>query len=50
MSDFIEIGDSGLVPAKDGWFWDKHREVYVDPDGDVRSIKEYENHETSHEG
>lgn len=46
--DFIEFGD-GLVAAKDGWFWDNNRQVYIDTEGTIRSEEEYENHDTPEE-
>ncbi len=49
MSDFMEIGNSGWVPAKDGWFWDNNRQVYIDTEGTIRSEEEYELHETPEE-
>lgn len=31
--DFMEIGDTGLVPIKDGWFYNKNTRESIDPNG-----------------
>lgn len=33
--DFIEFGETGLVPQKDGWFFNKKTGERIDPDGRV---------------
>lgn len=38
-NDFMEIGDSGLVPQKDGWFYNKNTDEMIDPDGRVWDIE-----------
>lgn len=34
-SDFIEFGDSGLIPILDGWFVNKATGDKISPDGRV---------------
>lgn len=31
--DFMEMGDSGIVPLKDGWFLNKNTGETIDPHG-----------------
>lgn len=31
--DYVEIGDTGLIPLEDGWFQDKHTGNKIDPEG-----------------
>jgi hypothetical protein len=33
MDDYMELGESGLVPHKDGWFFEKSTGMFIDPDG-----------------
>lgn len=33
--DFMEYGDSGLIPLPDGWFFDKITKQSIDPSGCV---------------
>jgi hypothetical protein len=33
--DWIELGDSDLVPIKDGWLYNKDTKETIDPDGRV---------------
>lgn len=35
MSDFMELGDSGLVPQEDGWYLDTHTGNRIAPNGCV---------------
>lgn len=34
MDDFMEMGDSGLVPQKDGWFLDTRTGHRISPEGE----------------
>lgn len=36
-NDFMEMGDSDLVPLPDGWYLEKSTGNKVDPDGNVFS-------------
>lgn len=33
--DYIEYGDSGLIPMPDGWYYDKRNDYTIDPNGVV---------------
>lgn len=44
MDDYIELGDTGLIPVYNDWFWDNNRQIYLDENGLVRSEQEYEEH------
>lgn len=33
--DFMELGDSGMVPTKDGWILNKDTSEKMDPDGRI---------------
>lgn len=35
MDDFMEIGETGLVPQKDGWFYNAATGEFIDPDGNI---------------
>ncbi len=44
MDDFMELGESGLVPLANGWFYEKNTGKYIDPDGKPHDkIEEVEN-------
>lgn len=33
--DYMELGDTGLVPIKDGWLLDERTGNTIDPDGRI---------------
>lgn len=35
MSDYMELGDSGLIPQDDGWYMEKSTGNMIDPEGRV---------------
>ncbi|HJS83541.1 MAG TPA: hypothetical protein VJ742_11980 [Nitrososphaera sp.] len=35
MGDFMELGNSGLIPLPDGWFLDQETGSRVDPEGRI---------------
>ena len=51
MSDWMEIGDSGLIPVEDGKYLDTENHEVLDEDGEVVSTEEeWRDGQTSQDG